>query len=122
MVAFAQGTQNSLSLSSTHRLKLSAKKHRQSVLFPLYSDQRDLRGERRVMPAGLYWGQGGQFGPFEAQHDGWPNAGQVMRHFREKLGMSAAEFARMYSEELEKQGLHKKGKPGKGGRLLLSGY
>jgi hypothetical protein len=67
------------------------------------------------MPVGLYWGEGGQFGPFEAQPDGWPNAGQVMRHFREKRGISATEFAQMYSEELEKQGLHKKGKQGKRG-------
>lgn len=65
------------------------------------------------MSVGLYWGEGGQFGPFEAQPDGWPNAGQVMRHFREKQGISAAEFAYMYSEELEKQGSHKKGKQGK---------
>jgi hypothetical protein len=67
------------------------------------------------MSVGLYWGEGGQFGPFEAQDDGWPNAGQVMRHFRERLGISAAEFARMYSEELAKQGLPKKGKQGKRG-------
>lgn len=66
---------------------------------------------------GLYWGEGGQFGPFEAQLDGWPNAGQVMRHFREKRGISATEFARMYSEELEKRDLHKKGKQGKGGKV-----
>jgi tetratricopeptide (TPR) repeat protein len=65
---------------------------------------------------GLYWGEGGQFGPFEAQQDGWPNAGQVMRHFRGKLGISAAAFARMYSEELTRQGLHKKGKQGKEGK------
>jgi tetratricopeptide (TPR) repeat protein len=69
------------------------------------------------MSAGLYWGEGGQFGPFESQDDGWPNAGEVMRYFRERLGVSASEFANMYSEELEKQGLHKKGKQGKGGKI-----
>lgn len=69
------------------------------------------------MSAGLYWGEGGQFGPFEAQDDGWPNAGQVMRYFREKGGMSATEFAQRYSEELEKFGKHKKGKQGKQGNI-----
>lgn len=72
------------------------------------------------MSVGLYWGEGGQFGPFEEQNDGWPNAGQVMRRFREKLGINAAEFARLYSEELEKQGLHKKGKQGKGGKVTAT--
>jgi tetratricopeptide (TPR) repeat protein len=69
------------------------------------------------MSAGLYWGKGGQFGPFEAQADGWPNAGQVMRHFREKCGMSAAECARLYSEELEKVSKHKKEQQVKRGKV-----
>jgi tetratricopeptide (TPR) repeat protein len=69
------------------------------------------------MLEGLYWGEGGQFGPFEAQEDGWPNAGQVMRYFRERCGMSASEFACLYSEELEKFGKHKKGKQGKRGKV-----
>ena len=38
--------------------------------------------------AGIYWGVGGEYGPFEEQQTGewagWPDFGQVLRHFREK--------------------------------------
>ncbi len=49
----------------------------------------------------VYWGEGGEYGPFSVQEDGWPNAGEVMRAYRLKLGLSAAEVARRYSEALK---------------------
>lgn len=52
------------------------------------------------MPNMIYWGDGGQFGPFPAQEDGWPNAGQVMRYFREKAGISAKAFGKLYGKEI----------------------
>nr|BBH86368.1 hypothetical protein KTC_11190 [Thermosporothrix sp. COM3] len=55
----------------------------------------------------LYWGEGGRFGPFDEQEDGWPNAGQVMR-YREKSNLSAETFALLYSKELEKAGKQNK--------------
>ncbi|QBD81612.1 hypothetical protein EPA93_38830 [Ktedonosporobacter rubrisoli] len=69
------------------------------------------------MPELFYWGHGGQYGPFETQEDGWPNAGQVMRYFREKNGISAATFAVLYGEALTKLGKQQKGKPGKPGKV-----
>ena len=51
-----------------------------------------------------YWGIGGQFGPFDMQDDGWPNAGQVMRYFREKLSITAKAFGKMYGEEIREDG------------------
>jgi len=48
----------------------------------------------------IYWGDGGQFGPFDTQEDGWPNAGQVMRYFREKLGMTAKAFGELYGKRI----------------------
>src|SRR5258708_39332423 len=49
----------------------------------------------------VYWGEEGEYGPFSVQEDGWPNAGEVMRAYRLKLGLSAAEVARRYSEALK---------------------
>jgi tetratricopeptide (TPR) repeat protein len=58
----------------------------------------------------LYWGDGGRYGPYTAQADGWPNAGEVMRDYRVKMGMSAEEAAKRYSEALAQQiGSGKKG-------------
>jgi tetratricopeptide (TPR) repeat protein len=47
-----------------------------------------------------YWGEGGQFGPFDTQDDGWPNAGQVMRYFRDKMGITAKAFGKLYGKEI----------------------
>ncbi|MGB8343426.1 MAG: hypothetical protein WCD86_01005 [Ktedonobacteraceae bacterium] len=52
----------------------------------------------------LYWGAGGEYGPFERQTDGWPNAGQVMRYFRDKRGMNAKTFARLYGQKVRPDG------------------
>lgn len=66
----------------------------------------------------FYWGEGGQYGPYHAQEDGWPNAGEVQRDYREKRGVSASEFALRYSEELQKLGKqNKKGKSGTQGKI-----
>lgn len=66
----------------------------------------------------FYWGEGGRYGPYHAQEDGWPNAGEVQRDYREKLGLSASEFATQYSEELQKLGKqNKKGKSGTEGKI-----
>jgi tetratricopeptide (TPR) repeat protein len=59
----------------------------------------------------FYWGEGGQFGPYSAQEDGWPNAGEVMRDYRERAAMKPEDFATLYSQGLAKLGLpNKKGK------------
>lgn len=44
----------------------------------------------------VFWGEKGQYGPFSAQEDGWPNAGEVMRHYRKIRRMSAEMFAHKY--------------------------
>ncbi len=62
-----------------------------------------------------YWGEGGQFGPYAEQKDGWPNAGEVMRDFRERMRQTPDEFARHYSEGLKNFGKQNRG--GKQGRI-----
>lgn len=52
----------------------------------------------------IYWGEGGQIGPFDVQEDGWPHAGQVMRYFREKLGITAKTFGKLYGKEVRENG------------------
>ncbi|MBV9691511.1 MAG: hypothetical protein JO202_17560 [Ktedonobacteraceae bacterium] len=51
----------------------------------------------------IYWGEGGQYGPFTLQADGWPNAGEVVRHYRKQANLSASEVAQRYT--------HATGKP-----------
>jgi hypothetical protein len=66
----------------------------------------------------IYWGEGGQYGPYSEQDDGWPNAGEVMRDFRERLSMGAGAFAALYSEGLKKlDKTNKKGRQGKQGQI-----
>ena len=49
---------------------------------------------------GIYWGVGGEYGPFEEQKTGewagWPDFGQVLRYFRRKARMSPKEFGEIY--------------------------
>lgn len=52
----------------------------------------------------IFWDEGGQYGPFDVQYDGWPNAGQVMRFFREKMGLTAKAFGKLYGKEVNKDG------------------
>jgi tetratricopeptide (TPR) repeat protein len=52
------------------------------------------------MTAMIFWGEKGEYGPFTAQKDGWPNAGEVIRHYRKNLQMSADELARQYGEAI----------------------
>lgn len=54
----------------------------------------------------IFWGAQGEYGPFAIQDDGWPNAGEVIRHYRRKCGMSAAELAQRYREDLAKHDRH----------------
>ncbi len=46
----------------------------------------------------IYWGEGGQYGPFTMQQDGWPNAGEVVRHYRKHDNLSASEVAERYTQ------------------------
>ncbi|MBV9706490.1 MAG: hypothetical protein JO125_03680 [Chloroflexi bacterium] len=56
----------------------------------------------------IYWGEGGQYGPFAVQQDGewagWPNAGQVMRYFRKKAKLSAKAFGVLYGRAVNADG------------------
>jgi len=49
---------------------------------------------------GIYWGIGGEYGPFEEQKTGewagWPDFGQVLRYFRRKANMSPKELREIY--------------------------
>ena len=51
-----------------------------------------------------YWGEGGQYGPFDIQTDGewagWPDFGQVMRYFRKRVRpkLSAKAFGVLYGK------------------------
>src|SRR5579859_1052528 len=51
----------------------------------------------------IYWGTGGEHGPFPIQTTGewagWPDFGKVMRHFRKKAKMSIEEFAEIYGRK-----------------------
>ncbi len=40
----------------------------------------------------------GMHSPYSLQDDGWPNSGEVMRDFRETMGMSAANLGMLYGE------------------------
>jgi transcriptional regulator with XRE-family HTH domain len=55
-----------------------------------------------------YWGEGGQYGPFEIQQEGewagWPDAGQVMRYFRRKAGLTAKELGVLYGKAVNPDG------------------
>lgn len=48
----------------------------------------------------IFWGNKGEYGPFTAQEDGWPNAGEVVRYYRRALSMSAAELAELYGKAI----------------------
>ena len=48
----------------------------------------------------LFWGEKGEYGPFSAQEDGWPNSGEVIRFFRRKRKMRAEELAKRYGEAI----------------------
>jgi tetratricopeptide (TPR) repeat protein len=48
----------------------------------------------------FYWGKDGQHGPYHAQDNGWPNAGEVMRDFRQQKAMSAQELGEVYGRTM----------------------
>jgi tetratricopeptide (TPR) repeat protein len=58
--------------------------------------------------AGIYWGERGEYGPFDEQQTGewagWPDFGQVLRYFREKAGMDPSEFAALYGKHTKPDG------------------
>lgn len=55
-----------------------------------------------------YWGEGGQYGPFDVQQDGdwagWPDFGQVLRYFRKKAGITTQAFCILYGNEVNGDG------------------
>src|SRR5437667_4459054 len=57
---------------------------------------------------GIYWGVGGEYGPFEEQKTGewagWPDFGQVLRYFRRKAKMSPKEFREIYGRSATSDG------------------
>jgi hypothetical protein len=48
----------------------------------------------------IFWGENGEYGPFSAQEDGWPNAGEVVRYYRRKMNMNAEELSEQYSKAI----------------------
>jgi|SRR5579859_3160985 len=53
----------------------------------------------------IYWGIGGEYGPFHVQQEGpwagWPDFGEVLRHFRKKAKLSPTEFREIYAKATE---------------------
>ena len=43
-----------------------------------------------------YWGPNSEYGPLSTQADGWPNRGEVIRHYRKLAKMSAAQLGELY--------------------------
>ena len=52
---------------------------------------------RKLMSGQIFWGEKGEYGPFSRQEDGWPHAGEVIRHYRRKQHMQPKELALRYS-------------------------
>ena len=56
----------------------------------------------------IYWGEGGKYGPFDAQQTGewagWPDFGQVLRYFGRAAKLSKQEFATLYGKETKPNG------------------
>jgi tetratricopeptide (TPR) repeat protein len=50
------------------------------------------------MPEKRYWGPHNEYGPFSTQADGWPNRGEVIRHYRKLRPMSAEELGIAYGK------------------------
>lgn len=48
----------------------------------------------------IFWGERGEYGPFRRQADGWPHAGEVVRHYRHKKNMSAEILAQSYGQAI----------------------
>ena len=48
----------------------------------------------------LFWGEKGEYGPFSVQENGWPHAGEVIRHYRRRLHISAGELADSYGKAI----------------------
>src|SRR5579884_520255 len=55
-----------------------------------------------------YWGDGGQYGPFDEQKEGewagWPDFGQVLRYFRKKAKLTAKAFGMIYGKAINPDG------------------
>lgn len=50
-----------------------------------------------------FWGEKGEYGPFTAQENGWPNAGEVIRHYRRKQKLNAEGLAKLYGGAIGEQ-------------------
>ncbi|GHO98712.1 hypothetical protein KSF_087600 [Reticulibacter mediterranei] len=48
----------------------------------------------------IFWGEQGAYGPFPMQADGWPHAGEVIRHYRRRKNMSAETLAQRYGQAI----------------------
>ena len=46
------------------------------------------------------WGKSGEYGPFSADKDGYPNAGEIVRYYRESRKLSAKKFGELYGNAL----------------------
>ncbi|MBE3561704.1 MAG: hypothetical protein IMW89_21155 [Ktedonobacteraceae bacterium] len=65
-----------------------------------------------AMPASprlrYYWGESGQYGPFDVQIEGewagWPDCGQVLRYFRKQAGLTAKAFGVRYGAAINADG------------------
>lgn len=53
------------------------------------------------METKMFWGAKGEYGPFTSQADGWPNAGEVIRHYRIMAHLSLADLAKKYGEAIK---------------------
>src|ERR1700737_132848 len=62
----------------------------------------------KAATAAIYWGSGGQYGPFDEQQEGewagWPNFGQVLRSFRKKARLTAKAFGVIYGRAVNPDG------------------
>ncbi len=47
-----------------------------------------------------YWGANAEYGPFGTQADGWPNRGEVIRHYRKAAKMIAAQLGELYGAQI----------------------
>src|SRR5579864_3889226 len=56
----------------------------------------------------IYWGVGGEYGPFDEQKEGewagWPDFGQILRYFRKKARLTAKEFGVIYGKAVNPDG------------------
>ncbi len=61
-----------------------------------------------IAAVAIYWGSGGQYGPFDEQPEGewagWPDFGQVLRYFRKQAKLTAKGFGAIYGRSVNPDG------------------